>query len=197
MCETYLREMNEEPGNIDVAALMREIRERVQRQARPLVFPEDGGAPQQPAASFELSRVRYSAIELRESMRRVNEMPPQPPTLRGRMGGVLVRILRRAMFWQTDQLRRFETAAVTALDEQARALETLWNDVRGLAEEVAALRDGLSRQQTRERHERERFEALLREETRAREALAGECRAALHRLERETLRRTDAGGANG
>lgn len=197
MCETYLREMNEEPGNIDVAALMREIRERVRRETKPLVFPEDGGAPQQQAASFELSRVRYSAIELRESMRRVNEMPPQPPTLRGRVGGVLVRILRRAMFWQTDQLRRFETAAVTALDEQARALETLWTDVRGLAEEVAALREAMSRQQTGERKEQERFEALLREETRAREALAGECRAALHRLEREALRRTDAGGANG
>ena len=188
--------MNEEPGRIDVAALMREIRERVQREAKPLVFPEDGGAPQQPAASFELSRVRYSAIELRESMRRVNEMPPQPPTLRGRLGGVLVRILRRAMFWQTEQLRRFETAAATAMDEQARALEALWTDVRGLAQEVVALREELNGQRALAHRERERFEALLREEARAREELAEECRAALHRLERETLRRAEADGAN-
>ena len=180
-----------------VLELMREIRARARARVQPLVYPEDGGAPQQPAASFELSRVRHSAIELREAMRRVNEMPPQPPTLRGRLGGVMVRLVKRVLFWQTEQNRRFQTAAVNAFDEQARALEALWTDVQGLAASAAESRRDLAEERVRTRQEFERLEALLRDGAKAREDLAAECRAALVRLEQASLRRTPTPGSQG
>ncbi len=180
-----------------VLELMREIRARARARVQPLVYPEDGGAPRQPAASFELSRVRHSAIELREAMRRVNEMPPQPPTLRGRLGGVMVRLVKRVLFWQTEQNRRFQTAAVNAFDEQSRALEALWTDVQGLAASAAEARRDLAEERARARQEFERLEALLRDGAKAREELAAECRAALLRLEQESLRRAGTPGSQG
>ncbi len=186
------------PGRPDVAQLMREIRARARGGIQPLVYPEDGGAPQQAAASFELSRVRHSAIELREAMRRVNEMPPQPPTLRGRVGGMLVRVVKRVLFWQTEQNRRFQTAAVSAFDEQARALEALWTDVQGLAAATATLSRDAQAERARARQEFERLEALLRESAASRDEIARECRAALVRLEQDSLRRAqEARGGRG
>jgi hypothetical protein len=178
---------NIDPESIDVDAVMREIRQRARRPPAPLVFPEDGGAPQRPSPSFELSRLRYSAIELREAMRRVNEMPPQPPTLRGKIGGILVRLLKRALFWQTEQQRRFQTAAVNAADEQSRALETLWTDVQGLAAELARLASELAAHRSLAQQERLRLETLLREQSISQEEFAEECRASLLRLEHGML----------
>jgi hypothetical protein len=177
-----------------VFELMREIRARARARIQPLVHPEGGGAPQQQATSFELSRVRHSAIELRQAMRRANEMPPQPPTLRGRLGGIMVRVMRRMLFWQTEQNRRFQTAAVNAFDEQLRALEALWTHVQGLAALAAESGHELDGERARMRQELERLETLLRESNIPRADLAAECRAALGRIEQASQRRTSTPG---
>src|SRR5262245_7749192 len=37
----------------------------------------------------------------------LGDMPPAPPTMRGRLGAILVRVVRRALFWYTNQIRSF------------------------------------------------------------------------------------------
>jgi 2-polyprenyl-3-methyl-5-hydroxy-6-metoxy-1,4-benzoquinol methylase len=55
----------------------------------------------------------------------IGDMPPQPPTLRGRVGAVLVNIVRRMLFWYTDQIRAQHKRIAEAAREQARALHEL------------------------------------------------------------------------
>ena len=52
----------------------------------------------------------------------VGQMPPQPPTVRARVGRLLVSIVRRAVFWLSDQIRSFQTAVVASQKEHAQLL---------------------------------------------------------------------------
>jgi len=60
----------------------------------------------------------------------IGEMPPQPPTLRGRLGAVLVRIVQRMLFWYTGQIRAFHKAVSEAAGEQANVVEQLDTEQR-------------------------------------------------------------------
>ena len=55
----------------------------------------------------------------------VGDMPPQPPTLRGRVGAVLVNVVRRMLFWYTGQIRAQNKRIAEAAREQARVLHEL------------------------------------------------------------------------
>jgi 2-polyprenyl-3-methyl-5-hydroxy-6-metoxy-1,4-benzoquinol methylase len=55
----------------------------------------------------------------------IGDMPPQPPTLRGRVGAVLVNVVRRMLFWYTDQIRAQHKRIAEAAREQVRALHEL------------------------------------------------------------------------
>jgi O-antigen chain-terminating methyltransferase len=55
----------------------------------------------------------------------VGDMPPRPPTLRGRVGAILVGIVRRMLFWYTGQIRSFHAGVAGAVAEQSRALREL------------------------------------------------------------------------
>jgi 2-polyprenyl-3-methyl-5-hydroxy-6-metoxy-1,4-benzoquinol methylase len=55
----------------------------------------------------------------------IGDMPPEPPTLRGRMGAVLVGMVRRGLFWYTAQLKAFHAAVADAARELAPALQDL------------------------------------------------------------------------
>jgi predicted TPR repeat methyltransferase len=52
-------------------------------------------------------------------------MPPQPPTFRARVGAVLVNIVRRMLFWYTEQIRAQNKRIAEAAREQARILHAL------------------------------------------------------------------------
>jgi SAM-dependent methyltransferase len=49
---------------------------------------------------------------------RVGDMPPQPPTWRGRIGAALVQPIRRALFWYSEQIDRFQQLVASAAGEQ-------------------------------------------------------------------------------
>jgi len=53
----------------------------------------------------------------------IGDMPPQPPTLRGRVGAAFVRIIQRMLFWYTAQIRAFHKTAAEAAGEQAYVLQ--------------------------------------------------------------------------
>jgi O-antigen chain-terminating methyltransferase len=73
--------------------------------------------------SLPCTQQLFSSAE--EVKPQIGDMPPQPPTLRGRVGAVLVRIVRRMLFWYTDQLRALHKIVSEAAGEQAHALQEL------------------------------------------------------------------------
>jgi hypothetical protein len=48
--------------------------------------------------------VEQFASAVSNPTRAIGRMPPQPPSLRGRAGAVLVRLVRRCLFWYTEQI---------------------------------------------------------------------------------------------
>lgn len=68
-------------------------------------------------AAVRLSRSVESAVP------QIGDMPPQPPTLRGRIGAVLVQAVRRGLFWYTGQIRAFQSMVADAAREQTTAMQ--------------------------------------------------------------------------
>jgi SAM-dependent methyltransferase len=87
-------------------------------------------APGAAAAPPELDAIRRALTELRRTSDAVGQLPPEPPTFRGRMGARLVRLIRRALFWYTPRLVQFNHAAVQAHEEQGKVLEAVVEQLR-------------------------------------------------------------------
>ena len=74
----------------------------------------------------------------------VGEMPPQPPTLRAAAGRLLVSIVRRAVFWLSDQIRSFQVAVAASQQEQARLLRAQAAEIVHLRQTIDALEARMS-----------------------------------------------------
>ena len=112
---------------ISVEEVMRQIRESVQRKrhvpvavAHPSPPPASEGLP-----AMDFSHLRTLVNGVQEASLRVGQMPPVPPTARGRIGAVLVQVVRRMLFWHTAQLGQFGRTVKTTLEEQANLLEAV------------------------------------------------------------------------
>src|ERR1700682_5152578 len=110
---------------VDVQKIMQEMRDWIpqgadsQQQAQPglslppgLELPDLGG----------LNRAGQ-ALHLRKSL--VGQMPPEPPTFRGRMGALLVKIVRRSLSWFTSRLDDFHAEILEGFDLHFAALKSL------------------------------------------------------------------------
>src|ERR1051325_3570890 len=71
------------------------------------------------AATLRLAR----SVELPSP--KIGDMPPEPPTLRGRIGSILGQTVRRALFWYAGQTRAGHRIAADAAREQAQVLQEL------------------------------------------------------------------------
>ncbi len=118
---------------IDVQVIMREIRERIRKD---FDFPELG-LDREPSGSTQNDDLTAS---LRSALNLVGKLPPQPPTLRGWVGALLVKTVRRALFWYTPQLQSFHASVVRGFERQAGALNALAVADRENREEIERLR---------------------------------------------------------
>jgi len=91
----------------------------------------------------------------------VGEMPPQPPTLRAKIGRALVSIVRRAVFWLIDQIRGFQVAVAASQQEQARLLRA-----------QAAMIENLNALQAQQETVFAQFDRRIREELHSKQAEA-------------------------
>ena len=166
---------------VNVQTIMQEIRERIRaRSAAPRV-------PAQPVFSPAIEPPRLSALEsavrsLDAAKSLAGEMPPQPPSLRGWLGGVLVRIVRRMLFWYTPQIHQFQAGVVAAFNTQLDVLRTLSAGDQQNAGLLLDVQQGV-----------EKLEQALRPEMRAREQLADRLEAEC--AKREAVERTLAAQA--
>jgi 2-polyprenyl-3-methyl-5-hydroxy-6-metoxy-1,4-benzoquinol methylase len=69
----------------------------------------------------------------------VGEMPPEPPTVRAKIGRVLVGIVRRAVFWLSAQIRSFQAAVAASQKEQAHLLRAEAAEIVNLRQTMEAL----------------------------------------------------------
>jgi hypothetical protein len=66
----------------------------------------------------------------------VGQLPPEPPTFRGRMGARLVKLVQRMLFWYTPQIVHFQYSALRAMEEQAKILQSAERRIRQLEVEL-------------------------------------------------------------
>src|SRR5207248_8293660 len=86
---------------------------------RPAPATISGGAA--PFADISLPYTQSLSRSVELAMPQIGDMPPEPPTVRGKIGAVLVGVVRRALFWYTEQIRAFHGSVAHAAREQAAA----------------------------------------------------------------------------
>jgi hypothetical protein len=105
--------------------LLKQIRDEMEREYRP---PETDGrdepAEADDSSSTELTALRSMLSTLHASYALVGQLPPEPPTFRGRMGARLVKLVQRMLFWYTPQIVHFQYSVLRALEEQANILQS-------------------------------------------------------------------------
>jgi hypothetical protein len=74
---------------------------------------------------------------------RVGDMPPQPPTLRARIGAAVVWFVRRSLFWYSGQIVAFQRLVTNAAEEQLRTFAELERKVNGSEQSIARLQASL------------------------------------------------------
>jgi hypothetical protein len=118
--------MSETHPEINVQGIMERVRQRARevaqreetalRQARKLL-------PRELLARS--SRFSSQVGVIRASVPQLGELPPEPPSFRGRLGGFAVRLVRRALFWLIPSLQLMHDRLAEALEHQARINEEL------------------------------------------------------------------------
>lgn len=106
---------------IDVEKLIQNAREQFERGAT-----WDQGVPHaSPRTAPDLASLARASRSLRFRKSLVGQTPPAPPTLRARLGGVLVKIVSKSLFWFTGRLDDFHSSVVETSDLQSSALANL------------------------------------------------------------------------
>ncbi len=159
---------------IDVQVLMQEIRDRVRQGSD--TQPGLSLPPALPMTEMESLKRMSQDLHLRKAL--VGKLPPEPPTFRGRVGGLIVKAVRRSLFWFISRLEHFHSDMVEAFDLQFSVLDTLSSVTRQNMETLELLKGKLAdvsaeltRSLAAEMAARERAEQVLRAEIAERKAL--------------------------
>lgn len=176
-------------NEINVQTIMQEIRQRIRQNSAPPQLVADGevfsGAPLPDIGPLETAaptlpdmlplEAAVHSLHLSKSL--VGELPPEPPSLRGSLGSLLVKAVRKMLFWYTPQIRDFQAGVVAAFDAQLDGLR----GVTAATQQDGRLLAGVA-------NRLEKLEQALESETRARERLAqrleAEVRAREHLVQR-------------
>ena len=154
-------------NSVDVQSIMQEIRERIRRGSAPRDQKQNestlASGPQQP----EIRALEDKCRVLRSTQTLVGRLPPEPPTMRGRIGAFLVKAVRRSLFWYTPQIQAFHASVVDGFEQQVAALKTL----AAANQQCLQILEGLSRQVARLSAEVESITRRVETETAAREEL--------------------------
>ncbi len=158
---------------LDYAALTSEVETRI-RSAYESARPALNGV-----SAAEPTREHFEPLH--RAALAVGQMPPELSTLRARIGAILVAVVRRALFWYSPQIIRFQVGAAMEVERQYRLIQA--NAERILKQERALQSLALS---AADENARLRSElAALAKELQKADAAASERDETLRRLERE------------
>jgi hypothetical protein len=134
---------------VDVQATMRDIRMVVRAENRER---EDAAKtakrviPGHVAAL--MARLKSSTAALEEAVNRIGEIPPGPGSFRARLGGIVIRVMQRALFWLVPSIRSTQQNMVQSLrdhlsvtDEILKALHQTNLQIELLRRSIASNRD--------------------------------------------------------
>jgi hypothetical protein len=97
---------------------------------------------QQAVSEMGLIGLENALSRLYQARSLVGSVPQGPATLRARVGVVLIRSVRRALFWLMPQLDGFHAAAIQCAEEQISTISQLMSREAALDEEICRLRLG-------------------------------------------------------
>ena len=135
--------------------ILQQIRDEMERAYRPGETNksiEPAQADDSPALASAALRSVLSALHASYAL--VGQLPPEPPTFRGRVGARLVKLVQRMLFWYTPQIVHFQYSVLRALEEQAKILQRAERRIRQLEVELGEERAQNEMRRTR-REERE------------------------------------------
>jgi hypothetical protein len=117
--------------------ILQQIQDEMERaygrpEANEHIEPSKADAP----LTVESAALRSVLSALHASYALVGQLPPEPPTLRGRIGARLVKLVQRMLFWYTPQIVHFQYSALRALEEQAKILRRAEKRIRHLEVEL-------------------------------------------------------------
>jgi 2-polyprenyl-3-methyl-5-hydroxy-6-metoxy-1,4-benzoquinol methylase len=125
--------MKDENNLLDSAAQV--FRERMPSGSRFEALAAGGSRAAPEAGNFQFAAIETAEMNLPYMLRlsrsvesavpKVGDMPPEPPTTRGRVGAFLVQAVRRALFWYTSQIHAFHTLVAEAAREQIASIQEL------------------------------------------------------------------------
>jgi signal transduction histidine kinase len=110
---------------VDVQEVMQRIRQRI-----PVNTAEELGGSAPLLRLVHGSNLHRLAALARERIAGIGRLPPQPPTIRARIGAVFVRIVRRALFWYTPPIQQTFDPLIQAAGEQAALTDELSRQIR-------------------------------------------------------------------
>jgi SAM-dependent methyltransferase len=125
--------MESAPHSLEVESAIREIADTIRAYAGDatsiVTFASESVPPE----------LRETIRLLKLSREAVGQMPPQPPTLRGRFGAWIVRQLRRALFWYTPPIQEFHRNVSYAFEQQAEIIAAFTRENNELRSRVGEL----------------------------------------------------------
>lgn len=124
---------------IDVREIMQQAGARI-RERWALNGPNIPDASADP----DTAELMAALSALRMQLALIGEMPARDWTLRARAGALLVRMVRRALFWYTPPLRAFLGAVVEVLECQTLAIARAAAANRELRRSLAEIREELA-----------------------------------------------------
>ena len=127
---------------LDVEELLLRVRNALHQPGAGAVAFVNGAITVDPSPPADDSESKTADIlaELRQLDRQLEtcadsfgNLPLSPPTLRGRAGRMLVRVVQRLLFWYTPPLRQLHEIMLKRCEEETRVLDKLLQIVRAEA----------------------------------------------------------------
>ena len=104
---------------------MREIRSRARGANREHEWVRRARRSVPAHLQSSVGRLRASMASLRSTIDRIGQLPPSPPTFRGRMGASVIRLMQRMMFWFTPSVQSADRLIVDALEAHLKVTEEI------------------------------------------------------------------------
>jgi len=124
--------MPEMTGPVNVQEIMRKIRARI-RDGAPA---RDRVCVNGPREWPDWTALENAGLALENPGSVIGQLPPEPPTFRGRAGAFFVRIVRRALFWYTPPIARFQAMVTLYLRELLAATKAVADNGQQSSEEL-------------------------------------------------------------
>lgn len=107
------------------------------------------GVESLPPLGGHLAALRSASAEVDIYSSQIAELPPEPPTARGRLGGSIIRALRRVLWWQTSRLQEVFRAFSRRQRIEMETLEGVEASLQRVNERCRGLEDAQLRLQSR------------------------------------------------